>query len=362
MKKILCLIDALGMGGAERQIIGLALLLKQRGYRVTLLTYNDHNSYVELVQRYGLSSMTLQVKPSPLSKLMAVRHHIMEDGGYDCVITYKTGPNIIGCLLRLMGMRFQLIVSERNTTQHIGRMEKIRFRLYRKADYVVPNSQSQANFIVEHFPWLKQKTIVITNFTDTNHFAANYTKKGDMVKILTTARVAKQKNVLRYLDAVDLLRKRGVKNVHFDWYGDVQKGEETYSEEVFNKVKEMRLEDIISFHPATPKILEHYQQCDIFCLPSNYEGFPNVICEAMSCGKPILCSRVCDNPYIIREGENALMFDNTNIEEMADKIKAMCEKSQEELSRWGHRSREMAERLFSMDAFVEKYIKLIENS
>ena len=82
----------------------------------------------------------------------------------------------------------------------------------------------------------------------------------------------------------------------------------------------------------------------------------------MSCGKPILCSRVCDNPYIVREGENALMFDNTSIEDMADKIKAMCEKSQEELSRWGYRSREMAEALFSMDAFVEKYIKLIENS
>lgn len=362
MKKILCLIDALGMGGAERQMIGLALLLKQRGYRVTLLTYYARNSYEELVQGYGLRWVTLQVKPSPLSKLMSVRRHIMEDGGYDCVIAYKTGPNIISCLLRLMGMKFRLIVSERDTTQHIRRREKIQFWLYRMADYVVPNSQSQANFIAAHFPWLKQKTIVITNFTDTNHFAANYTEKGAMVKILTTARVAKQKNVLRYLDAVDLLRKRGVKNVHFDWYGDVQTGEEAYGEEVFKKVKEKRLEDIISFHPATPKILEHYQQCDIFCLPSNYEGFPNVVCEAMSCGKPILCSRVCDNPYIIREDENALMFDNTNMEDMADKIKAMCEKSQEELSRWGHRSREIAETLFSMDAFVGKYIKLIENS
>lgn len=362
MKKILCLIDALGMGGAERQMIGLALLLKLRGYRVTLLTYNDHNSYVELVQRCGLSSMTLKVKSSPLSKLMAVRHYIMENGGYDCVIAYKTGPNIIGCLLRLMGMKFRLIVSERNTTQRIRRMEKILFGLYRKADYVVPNSQSQANFIAEHFPWLKQKTIVITNFTDTKHFAANYTEKGDMVKILTTARVAEQKNILRFLDAVGLLRKRGVKNVHFDWYGNVQSGEETYGEEVFRKVKEMNLEDMITFHPATPKILEHYQQCDIFCLPSNYEGFPNVICEAMSCGKPVVCSRICDNPYIVKEGENALMFDHTNVEDMADKIMAMCEKSQEELSRWGHRSREIAEELFSMDAFVEKYIKLIENS
>lgn len=361
MKKILCLIDALGLGGAERQMIGLALLLKQRGYQVDLVTYHDHDFYAELVQRYGIESMTLHAGNSSFSKLMAVCRHIKKSGGYDWMIAYKTGPSIIGCLLRLMGMKFRLIVSERNTTQHIHRKEMIRFRLYCKADYVVPNSQSQTNYIKAHFPWLKNKTIAITNFTDTNHFAVKYTVAGDKLRVLTTARVARQKNILRYLDAIGLLRKRGVMKVHFDWYGDVQSGEEAYGEEVFRKVKEMNLEDMITFHPATPKILEHYQQCDIFCLPSNYEGFPNVICEAMSCGKPVVCSRICDNPYIVKEGENALMFDHTNVEDMADKIMAMCEKSQEELSRWGHRSREIAEELFSMDAFVEKYIKLIEN-
>ena len=360
-KKILCLIDTLGMGGgAERQMMGLALLLKQRGYQVKLVVYYDHYYDKELALQYGLEIMRLQVKDSPLSKLMAVYRHIKINEGYDWIITYKTGPNIIGCLLRLMGIKFRLIVSERNTTQNIRWKEKIQFGLYRKADYVVPNSQSQADFINKHFPWLKDKTQVITNFTDTQHFAAHYTKKYDKVNIMTTARVAEQKNTMRYLDAIDLLKKRELKNIHFDWYGDVQTGEEIYGIKVFQKVKDMGLEDMITFHPATPNILEHYQACDVFCLPSNYEGFPNVICEAMSCGKPIVCSRVCDNPYIVKEGENALMFDNTSVKDMADKLQVMCQKTSEELNRWGHRSREMAEELFSMDAFVDKYIKLIE--
>lgn len=361
MKNILCLIDTLGMGGAERQMIGLALLLKQRGYQVDLVTYYDHDFHSELVQRYGMGSLTLHVKNSPWSKLKAVRRHIKEKGGYDCVIAYKSGPNIIGCLLRLMGMKFRLIVSERNTTQQVRWKEIIQFSLYRKADFVVPNSQSQACFISEHFPWLKKKTVAITNFTDTNHFAANFTKVGEKMRIMTTARVASQKNILRYIDAIYLLRKRGVNNVHFDWYGDVQTGEESYGEKVFDKVKEMQLEDVITFHPATPNILVHYQQCDVFCLPSNYEGFPNVVCEAMSCGKPILCSRVCDNPYIVREGENAHMFDNTCVEDMADKIQQICTMKQVELTQWGKRSREIAVELLSMNAFVDKYIKLIEN-
>lgn len=361
MKKILCLIDTLGPGGAERQMVGLAKLLRQKGYHVDLVTYYKHNFYSELIDQYGIRQLTLRVSKSPLSKLMAVRRYIKGSGGYDWVIAYKVGPCMIGSLLRLMGMKFKLIVSERNTTQVIGRKEKVQFWLYRYADYVVPNSHSQAIFVKEHFPWLKDKTFTITNFTDTDSFTANYTVAGSTRKILTTARVARQKNILRYLEAIALLRDRGADNLHFDWYGDIREGQEEYGEQVFKKVEELKLQDMITFHPATTHIVEYYQTCDVFCLPSNYEGFPNVICEAMSCGKPIVCSRVCDNPYIIKEGENALMFDNANVEDMADKIQHICDMPQDELTSWGKRSRELAESMFSTESFVNKYIKLIEN-
>lgn len=357
--KILCLIDRLGFGGAERQMIGLAVLLKHQSYDVDLVTYDDHNFTSEDITLNNLKVIKINTSDNKLSKLKAIRK-LIKERKYECVIAYKTGPNAIGCILKLMGMKFRLIVSERNTTQHIGRRERVLFQLYRMADYVVPNSQSQVDFIKKNCPWLKDTTLPITNFTDTNHFAAKYTLMGECVKILTTARVAKQKNVLRYLDAIALLRDRSISNVHFDWFGGVQPGQEAYGEEVFNKVKELRLEDMITFHPATTTILEHYQACDVFCLPSNYEGFPNVICEAMSCGKPIVCSRVCDNPYIVKEGENSLLFDQTSAEDMANKLQKICSMKPEELTKWGHRSREIAEELLSMDVFVNKYISLIE--
>lgn len=358
--KVLCLIDGFTLGGAERQLIGLAALLKDRGYEVDLACYYKEIFYKLLIENFGLKCYTLKVKDSPLSKLLVCRK-LIKNRKYDWVIAYKTGPNLISCMLKLTGLKFYLIVSERNTTQHIGFKEKIQFQLYRTADYVVPNSNSQALFIKEHFSWLKKKTIPITNFTDTTLFAENYVKDSGKINILTTARIARQKNIIRYLEAIDEIRKRGVINVHFDWYGDVQSGQEDYGEKVLRKVKELELEDCVEFHPATSIILEKYQQCDIFCLPSNYEGFPNVICEAMSCGKPIICSRVCDNPYIVKEGVNALMFDNTNVGDIADKLEQICSMSKDELCKWGHRSREIAVNLFSQDIFVEKYIKLIKS-
>lgn len=361
MKKILCLIDTLGVGGgAERQMIGLVQLLRQHGYPTDIVIYHDNPALPFIKEHYGVEPDRLVVKNSQWSKLMAVRRYIKQKGPYDWVITYKGGPNGIGCLLKLMGMRFKLIVSERIVNKIVGGKKRL-FKLYRFADFVVPNAHSQGEFLSAHFPWMTKKIVPISNFTDTNLFVPVKKENDGSLHILTVARLTAQKNVPRYLEAIALLKSRGVRNVHFDWVGKPQNiGDEQYAKGVFNKVEELGINDMITFHPQTKEIVKHYQACDIFCLPSNYEGYPNVVCEAMSCGKPIVCSRVCDNPRIVSEGDNGLLFNPADINDMADKLQEMINMSVEQRTQWGKKSRELAELKFSREAFVEKYISLIE--
>ena len=260
----------------------------------------------------------------------------------------------------MMGIRFKLIVSERITNTEVGN-RRLKFNLYRFADYVVPNAYSQGEFLSKHFPWMKKKIVPITNFTDTDTFHPIKTSDHSGVRVLTTARVARQKNVLRYLDAIDILRKKAPElDVHFDWFGDVQPTEKDYGEAVVNRIKELNLSDWITFHPGTTQIVEEYQTCDIFCLPSSFEGFPNVVCEAMSCGKPVICSKVCDNPYIVKENENGVFFNPNDIIDMAEKLYEIITMPKDKLDIWGRRSREIAVGLLSRESFVNKYIKLIE--
>lgn len=361
MKKVLCFIDALGQGGAERQMIGLTLLLKEKGYHVNLVSYYKQNFYKELFEEKEFTNDVLSVGKSPFSKLMTVRNYIKSNGGYDWVIAYKDGPSIIGCLLKMLGMNFRIIVSERNTTQRIRFRDRIKYALYRYADYIVPNSYSQADFIRNNFPYLESRIRTITNFTDMDYFVPVSKQINEPLTILTAGRIAKQKNVVRYIEAISLLRDK-IKNMpRFEWYGDVKSGQEKYGETVLRMVKEKQLDNIFAFYPATTNLVEKYQKCDVFCLPSNYEGFPNVICEAMSCGKPIICSRVCDNPFIVKEGENAIMFDNTRVEDIVEKLITICSMPKEKLIRWGDRSHEIARELFSKQAFIDKYIKLMES-
>ena len=107
---------------------------------------------------------------NPKKRFFALRKHIKVLKP-DTVISYSTSPSMITCLLKLLGAKFNLIVSERNTTQQIGKMERLRFFLYRWADHIVPNSHSQAAFIYKHFPKLSDKVKVITNFVDTEKFS-----------------------------------------------------------------------------------------------------------------------------------------------------------------------------------------------
>jgi glycosyltransferase involved in cell wall biosynthesis len=364
MKRVLCLIDTLGMGGgAERQMIGLVQLLRRRGYPTEIVVYHDSEDYPEIEKRFGIKPTVLSVGNSSISKMLAVRKYIKKEGGFDFVIAYKSGASLIGCLLKASGMRFKLIVSERNVTQAISKRENLQYWLYRFADYIVPNAFTQGDFLSRHYPALKKKIHVITNFTDTELFkpVSSETLNKEL-NILTVGRVTPQKNIERYLDAISLLKNRGFVNVHFNWVGNPQNPKDKVYYEGLKKIQnELGLNDYITFRSQTLDIVKHYQSCDIFCLPSNFEGFPNVMCEAMSCGKPIACSRVCDNPRIVNEKENGLFFDPSNPQDMAEKLEQMINMSLDDRKQWGLRSRELAIEKFSRDAFVNKYINLMES-
>lgn len=361
MKKILCIIDILGFGGgAERQMSGLAGFLNAKEYDITLATYHKHNFNSDLKEKYGIESVLIECGSKPWSKFIAVRQFIKK-GNYDIVITYKNGTNKIACMAKMSGLNFKLVVSERNTTTNLDRNERLKFFLYQFADSIVPNSHSQAMFICGHYPKLKNNVYVITNFTDIAEFAPRQDKseRHDKIRMLITARIAPQKNVISFMNVVKRLKGDKLP-LKIDWFGGIYAGKEEYGKKVFELYNKMDIGDILEFHDATKNIAEEYRKCDIFCLPSYHEGYPNVVCEAMSCGKPIICSDVCDNPYIIEDGVNGLLFNPNDENDMYEKIKSLITLPLSNILSMGNASRRIAEQKFSEDTFVDKYIKLIE--
>lgn len=357
MKRILCFIESIGSGGAERQLTGLAVMLKQQGYQIEVCYYIKKEFYLLYLQENGVDSCFLEEASNPKKRFFALRKHIKVFNP-DTVISYSTSPSMITCLLKLLGFKFNLIVSERNTTQQIDKRERFKFFMYKWADCIVPNSHSQRTFIEQHFSGLAKKTTVITNFVDTQKFAPLMvsTSIHEEVRMVCVGRLMPQKNIPTFIDAIRKVVDKGVM-IKVDWFG--QDFENGYAERCHEKVKENDLETVFRFHKPSPTIQEEYHQADVFCLPSLYEGFPNVLCEAMSCGLPVLCSRVCDNPTIVQEGENGFLFDPKDIDDMAEIMIRFIKLDKNTKINLGRKSREIALAMFSSDVFIKKYLKLI---
>ena len=114
-------------------------------------------------------------------------------------------------------------------------------------------------------------------------------------------------------------------------------------------------------HDPNQKIEEEYRKADIFCLPSLFEGYPNVVAEAMSCELPILCSNVYENPYIVEEGINGFLFDPKKPEAIADAINKMANLTHEERLEMGKRNRQLCLKRNTEEAFLKSYVELIDS-
>ena len=356
MHKIICLIESLGSGGAERQMSGLAVLLKRQGYDVEVWTYYPNDFYLPTLQDADVKYRYIAQAQARNKRILVLRRELMQ-ANPDTVIAYLDQACIVACIIKMLGAKFKLIVSERNTTQKIAFRERLKFFFYRFADYVVPNSHTQTDFIAKHFPSLRNKLQCITNFVDTDKFCPPEVMiANDPIQILTVARIMPQKNIINYIKAVRMAVDKGCK-FRVDWYGQATDAE--YYKLCMQTVRDNNLEDIFHFHEPERDIVKYYQRADVFCLPSIYEGYPNVICEAMCCGLPILCSNVCDNPRIVEQGVNGYMFEPLDVVQIAEIIKRYFDSSQNDKLRMGDRSRKIAIELFSSDVFVAKYKGLV---
>lgn len=357
-KRVICFIDTLGPGGAQRQLVGLATFLKEKGFWVTVACYHDIRFYLDQLQNKDIPYVYLEKANSSLFRIWYISRFIQKTKP-DVVISYLETPSICACIAKFFNRSFKLIVSERNTTQQTRLNERIRFALFRYANWVVPNSYSQEIYIKKRFPRLSNKIVTIPNFVDLDYFTPVYKKQHDIPEIMVAASIWASKNTLGFIDAVAQLKKKGRK-FHISWYGKSETNIDYYNQ-CQERIKKLGVNDYISLKEKTTRIKECYQEADFFCLPSFYEGTPNVICEAMACALPIICSDVCDNRKYVAEGENGYLFNPHKPDTICKSIIRMMNLSEQEYAYFCKNSRTIAEDNLSKDTFVNSYIKLIES-
>ena len=91
-------------------------------------------------------------------------------------------------------------------------------------------------------------------------------------------------------------------------------------------------------------------------LPSNYEGLPMVIIEAMSFGKPVVASNVGGVSEIVRNGENGYTLEN-NAELFAEKIRYILS-DEVRYKAFSAKSLEIFDTRLTIENMVNGYLKV----
>ena len=99
------------------------------------------------------------------------------------------------------------------------------------------------------------------------------------------------------------------------------------------------------------------QLSDVFILPSEAEGLSNALLEAMAAGRAVIASRTSGSIDIVHDGENGLLVDIGNVEQLANTLRRMASEC-DLRHKLGQAARSTIQRDYSIDSVASIYVDL----
>ena len=145
-----------------------------------------------------------------------------------------------------------------------------------------------------------------------------YNLNGNKV-MLTVARLVKKEGYKGYDLVIKALPKvtKKIPNIKYLLIGE---GDDLYR--IKNLVNKLGLENKVIFCGFVPnkKLINYYNSCDVFIMPSKGEGFGIVFLEALACGKPVICGNKDGSRDAVLDGKLGILVDPDNIDQIAEAI------------------------------------------
>ena len=133
-------------------------------------------------------------------------------------------------------------------------------------------------------------------------------------KVIAIGRYTYQKGIDLLLQAWQKVSQR-----HPDW--ELQVFGDGARESYLQLAENLNISHSCHLNPPTNKITDKLIESSIFVLSSRYEGMPMVLGEAMAHGlPPVSFTCPCGPRDIIMDGENGLLVENGNIDQLAEQI------------------------------------------
>lgn len=359
--KILFYTGSLNSGGAERQLVYTASGLAKKGHQVKILINYPIYHYKNLLDK------NVEIICSNSSKYTLYKRYY-----YLIKEILKFKPDVIHSFLgnrNLEAMFVSKILGVKKRVASVRNASKEEYRYYKKFEKystdVICNSQKAKNDL-EGMYGKNEKLKIIYNGIDVTKYKleknTNYLKKE--LNILEKnrigifiGRVSKQKNHVECIKAyIELFKNRSLtQEDRLYLVGNIL--EKTIYEEIINLINKNSLSENIIYLGERKDIINLLSISDYLILPSKYEGFPNVVMEAMLTDTFVLATDVGGTAELVENMKTGLLIDKPMKENIIKNINKYITLEKEERERVIKNAREKIEN-FTIEKLVKETLKV----
>lgn len=322
MKKLMFYINTIKRDGAERVITNLASHFSNDGFEVAFVTsyrVREEYSLCKKVRRYSLEEN--EKKQSRVernfSRILRIRR-LCKSEKPDILIAFMGEPNF-RAIVATIGLPVRTVVSVRNDPNREYSGKIMRF----VGKYILPLADGcvfQTEDAKQWFPLqMQKKSEIIFNAVKQEFYEIK--RKPINQLVIAIGRLSEQKNQRLLIEAVSEL-KDDYPDLRLKIYGEGELGTE-----LNNLIKKKRIDGFVSLEGQTLDVPSKLSEADIFVLPSDYEGMPNALMEAMAVGVPAIATDCpCGGAkMLIRDRENGILIPVGDKDKLKSAIKELLD-------------------------------------
>ncbi|WP_404429633.1 glycosyltransferase [Sutcliffiella horikoshii] len=357
-RKLAIVIPSLRGGGSERVIINLINNLDLDKFEIKLLVVKKEGPYIKYLPN-NVSVVDLKSERVRYSLFKMVR--VLNEYKPDVILSTLGHLNLVLISIRkFLKNSPKVIVRESNTpsmsltklSNGKKRLFKFLYRcFYPKADLIIAQCKDMKQDIVKTYRIDERKIDYIYNPIDLNSIISNAGELNpfddNKTNIVAVGRLTYQKG----FDV--LLRSFKLVNQELPNSRLTILGEGSLKDTLDNQVKQLSISDSVSIIGFKDNPYPYYKNADLFVLSSRWEGFPNVLLEALACNTKVVATKCKSGPKEILE--NGKYGQLTEVENEVSLAKAIIESLNSEYI-GQNRAKD-----FDISVIIKQYEKLLLN-
>jgi len=376
-QKLAILIYSLAGGGAERVVSVLLQELKEQ-YEITLVLMRDKIDYeipsdikIHFIENSNPYENGI-LKLLKLPYLGWKYKKFCQKNSINISLAFMNRPSYVSILAKLFGSNIYTIISERTTPSMMygkdnlfSKISKVLIStLYPKSDFIVSNSEGNRLDLIENFSITPQIIQTVYNPFDLEKIEKLSLEKVDGFEFtkftfVSVGRLDYGKNHKLLINAFSKLDVDKIELIIL--------GEGELRVKLEEQIQALGLEKSVFLLGFDNNPYKYFSKANAFVFSSNYEGFPNVLVEALSCGLSVISTDCKSGPREILSPSSDFSFQLKENIELTDygilvpvnREKELIEGMRYMMNSWHEKNVKVRGNSFDKKTVVREYINIL---